>query len=272
MSRTEVTRALSRAGFEPAPLGQALLSGSAYRLLASWCVHLSELLEPFAPLTYEAPLLLDRALLDTAGYSRNFPQQVIACGGVQDCAGDGLCLTPAACLHVYPRLAGRDLRADGAGVIVRSRCARHEGGAWSYPFRLSAFHMLELVVACDETHVTSLRDELEALVSGALRILGLHGELVPATDAFFLGTSEGARVIQKLKGLKREYSVLLAGEAVPVASINYHEDYFGQRFGLVAAGGTAHTCCVAFGLERLVACGLLLWGADPAGWPEALRR
>jgi hypothetical protein len=93
---------------------------------------------------------------------------------------------------------------------------------------------------------------------------------VTATDAFYLGEKSGARLIQQLKELKREYVTVLDGIApVALCSINNHERYFAARFGL--GDEDTESTCVAFGLERLTAAGLLLWGPMPADWPEELR-
>ncbi len=109
-------------------------------------------------------------------------------------------------------------------------------------------------------------------MDGELGRLGLQGSFRPATDAFFLGANEGARLIQRLKGLKREYEVQSGFGPVAVASLNYHEDFFGTRFQITSqSGSAAHSLCLAFGLERLTACGLLEWGAEPQRWPAELR-
>jgi hypothetical protein len=57
-----------------------------------------------------------------------------------------------------------------------------------------------------------------------------------------------------------------------IVSVNIHQDLFGRVFGIQnAAGGTANTGCIGFGLER-IALGLFnAHGLDPAGWPAAVR-
>lgn len=264
-------RALDAAGFRAAPGGQALLSGAAERLLRAWSDYLCRLLDPSRGERYAAPLLIDHRTLADARYLQHFPQNVLPAGSHAEREPD-VYLTPAACLHLYPMLAGRGLPPQGFTALIHGLCARREGGAWAFPFRLSAFHMLELVAAGTEEFVRAERDRAESAVGDAFSRLGLGGRFQPAADAFFLGNDEGARLIQKLKGLKREYIVPLGGEEVALGSVNSHEDTFGRCFGITlpGCGGPAFTCCAAFGLERLVACGLLLWGADPAGWPPEL--
>ena len=93
----------------------------------------------------------------------------------------------------------------------------------------------------------------------------MAGSFKVATDAFFLSSDRGARLVQKLKGLKREFTVTVDTTPVALASVNLHEDYFGRRFEITdGAGQTAWSCCAAFGIERLTAYGLLTWGGERA--------
>ncbi len=55
-----------------------------------------------------------------------------------------------------------------------------------------------------------------------------------------------------------------------MASINRHETYFGKKFAISAKDEIAETCCIAFGLERLTAYGLLNWGLKETDWPDEL--
>ena len=52
-------------------------------------------------------------------------------------------------------------------------------------------------------------------------------------------------------------------DTMAVGSFNYHEDFFGDRFGIQTADGSrVHTGCIAFGLERFVHAVLLQLGVD----------
>jgi hypothetical protein len=155
-----------------------------------------------------------------------------------------------------------------------ARCARYEAGKWEYPFRLAGFEMAELVVVGTQAKIGELYDEMRSFAPAMLRGLGFDVQARPATDAFFIGSGEGegARLMQKLKGLKEEYTVRVGAEEVALASLNRHETYFTRRFGIGAPGEPPlHSFCLAFGVERLTACGLLLWGVEESGWPEELR-
>ena len=57
-----------------------------------------------------------------------------------------------------------------------------------------------------------------------------------------------------------------------MASFNRHEDFFGSRFNIrQPTGESAHTSCVAFGLERWVCAFFCQYGVDEAAWPQAVR-
>jgi seryl-tRNA synthetase len=68
--------------------------------------------------------------------------------------------------------------------------------------------------------------------------------------------------------------ISLQTESKPTAcmSFNYHQDHFATSWGLrTAAGSTAHSCCVAFGLDRLTLALFVTHGLDLQSWPEAVR-
>ena len=74
--------------------------------------------------------------------------------------------------------------------------------------------------------------------------------------------------------LKFELLVPVRSEAQPTAcmSFNYHREHFGETWDLVTEdGATAHTGCVAFGMDRLAVALFATHGADLAGWPAAVR-
>jgi hypothetical protein len=240
--------------------GSLQLWGAAAQLYRSWETLLTSLLIPYATETVVSPGLVSAQLMDDSGYAENFPQQLVAV------LPSGF-LPPAACLALYPLLQQRTLPAS---MLVTARCGRNEDHRWEPPFRLRAFTMMELVLAGPARQVAALRDELIERVSEKFSRLNLPGQLVAATDAFFLGEQSGARMMQRLKELKREY--VTAHDRVPrvvLWSINNHERYFTSRFAL--GDDDTESTCLAFGLERLTAAGLLLWGPQPDRWPQELR-
>jgi len=213
--------------------------------------------------------LIQPAVLRASRYLVHFPQQVVRGRGVRP--SPPLYASPAACLHWYPALSRGSLGRPRA-ALVEATCSRFEDGRWRFPFRLAGFHMTELVVVGDPRRVELTRIEMLERVQTALRRLHLDGAWEAAHDAFFLGSNSGAQAMQLLRDSKREYRVALAGRQTALASCNRHQDTFGRAFRIrLASGQPAHSMCLAFGLERLTAVGLLQWGPAAAGWPAALR-
>ncbi len=155
-------------------------------------------------------------------------------------------------------------------MFVEGPVARFEAGAWRFPFRLASFRMAELVVIGSAASVEHAGTVLEERLTAIFDRLGLEGGWRPATDPFFGPGGRGARVLQAMSGAKHEYWP--ANPAVAVASLNRHADTFGRAFEITAARRDAHSLCLAFGLERLTAAGLLRWGSRPDDWPAELRR
>jgi hypothetical protein len=260
---------LAAAGYRNLGQGRVILEGPAADLLAGWRRWLQALLQPPAELLVEAPPLIQPAVLRASRYLVHFPQQVVRGRGLRP--SQPLYASPAACLHWYPALSGGPLGRSHA-ALVEATCSRFEDGHWRFPFRLAGFHMMELVVVGDPRRVELTRVEMLARVQSAFRRLRLVGAWEAAHDAFFLGSNSGAQAMQLLRDSKREYRVAPSGQRVALASCNRHLDTFGRAFRIrLASGRPAHSMCLAFGLERLTAAGLLQWGPSPAGWPAAVR-
>lgn len=264
---------LSVGGYLPGDKGAVLLNGPAAELFTRWRRFLAQRLASLTDATVETPLFIARHVLTTSKYVAHFPQQVFVARGYRAPRSRTRFLAPAACLHWYGRLEGTTLANDHLSTFVVGPCARVEGGRASFPYRLAAFHMAELVVLGTATAVDDEASMIEGMLAESFGGLRIGGDFRPATDAFFLPSSRGARIMQQLRGLKREFVSPLDENGIALASINRHEDFFTRAFGIsLASGAAAHSFCVAFGLERLTAAGLLTWGTDPARWPEELSR
>ena len=263
---------LTAAGYTSGESGAVLLCGAAAELFKRWRPFLAHRLASLTDTTVETPMFIDRQVLTTSKYLAHFPQQVFVGRGYRAPRSRPRFLAPAACLHWYGSLEGTAVANDHLSAFVVGPCARVEGGRAAFPYRLAAFHMAELVVlgaAGGEEEASAI----EAMLAESFRGLGIGGGFRAATDAFFLPSSRGARLMQQLKELKREFVSSLDGHDIALASINRHEDFFTRAFRIrLASGAPAQSFCVAFGLERLTAAGLLTWGPDPAQWPKALSR
>ena len=262
---------LTRGGYQSGENGAVLLRGPAVELFARWRHFLARRLASLADETVETPVFIDRQVLTRSKYVAHFPQQVVVARSYRAPRSRPRYLTPATCLHWYGRLEGGALAGDRRSAVVVGPCARAESGRTVFPYRLAAFHMAELVVLGSADVVDGEATAVEETLAESFRRLGIGGGFRPATDAFFLPSSRGARLMQQLKGLKREFTCPLDGHDIGLASINRHEYFFARAFRIrLASGQPAHSFCVAFGLERLTAAGLLTWGSDPAQWPKAL--
>ena len=267
MSQTlaSVRQQLARAGYQDAGGGLVQLEADAAYLAGALRHTLHTRLRPDAEML-QAPDEIEHSALHRSGYLDAFPKQLIAAGSRTRYA------TPAACLHLYPRLEGKRLSEDPLFSMIVARCGRHEGGHWRFPFRLCRFEMVEVVVVGSAATVARAAARLESRLCRLLGRLGVTGTLVPAADPFFAGGPRAGRVFQLLHDAKHEYRAGVGRRTVALASLNKHRDHFTARFGISArSGGVAHSACLAVGLERLTAWCLLTWGADPAGWPEPLR-
>jgi hypothetical protein len=207
------------------------------------------------------PALIDRATLERAEYPSAFPHLLMsACGCVDpakpltellvaaNLTPSGWLLSPAVCYHVYPRWEGT-VFASPRIATARGRCFRHEA-EFSPGRRQLEFEMREIVL-CGPTEwidarAADARTRIEAISAG----LGFAGVWETAMDPFFLPTSQGKALIQRLQETKKEY-VVRNPTPLAVASINRHGPFFGERFRLsLASGEPAQTACIAFGLDR----------------------
>jgi len=236
-------------------------------LFQAWNVFIPSFLKDHYETRIYPPLLISDDILIESKYLAHFPQQVFSVKDRQKASGQSI--TPAACLHVYPRL--RDQQVKNSSTFILAHCARFENGIWEPPYRLPDFHMAELVVIGEAEFVRVRKEQIKELIDESFTDLGLSGSFHNATDVFFLGQNEGAKIIQQLKGLKQEYRVKDAQGSVALASINDHEDFFGNCFKIKSQDSFAYSFCAAFGVERLAAYTCRLWGSDQKKWPDEFK-
>jgi seryl-tRNA synthetase len=238
------------------------------------------------------PPILSRAHFERSGYLQSFPHLAGTihsfAGGEQEhrelidrVEGGGdwsaafraapVVLTPAACYPVYPLLAGT-LPHAGRLVDVMSYCFRHEPS--EDPGRMQMFRMHEHVRAGDAETVMVWRDSWLGRVESLTEGLGLAARPEVASDPFF---GRGGKLLagsQRDQRLKLEIVAAVASDESPTAiiSLNYHQDHFGDTFGIETAdGAVAHTACVGFGLERMALALYRRHGFDRAGWASPVR-
>jgi len=237
------------------------------------------------------PPLIPRAQFETSGYLKSFPHLV---GAVHAFAGDDrahravlqameerrdwsagfppadVVLTPAACYPVYPAVSGT-VSTEGRLVDVMSYCYRHEPS--DDPARMQMFRMHEHVRIGTPDTVMRWRETWMAKANNLMSRLALDTRSEVASDPFFGRGGKLLAVNQRDQALKMEIVAPIAREDAPtaVASLNYHQDHFGEAFGIrLADGSPAHTACVGFGLERIVLALYRTHGFDRSRWPVSV--
>jgi seryl-tRNA synthetase len=236
------------------------------------------------------PPVMSRRQLEISGYLRSFPHLlgVVSCmrgdeAEIRDLverpdwdkglSATELVLAPAACYPVYSMAAARGpLPNDGRLFDVACYCFRRE--ATREVDRLQAFRMREYVCLGTANQVVEFRRRWMEHAAAMVKLLCLPYEIAPASDPFFGRLGRLAAVSQLEQFLKFELLIPIKPNLEPTAcmSFNYHRDHFGTTWDLRTAGGeTAHTCCVAFGMERLALALFAVHGSDVRNWPALTR-
>jgi seryl-tRNA synthetase len=238
------------------------------------------------------PPVIDRRVLERVHYLDSFPH---LCGAVHSFFGNalqamalaeragagedwggllgqtGVVLNPAACYPLYPSLAGR-LPPQGRLVTMLNWVYRHEPSP--EPTRMQSFRVREFVRAGTADQVIEWRDMWLQRGLDLLQALGLPAHADVASDPFF---GRGGRILaQNQKEARLKFEVLVPvislEEPTAVCSFNFHQEHFGNTFGIrTADGATANTACLGFGLERITMALFKTHGCDPAQWPQPVR-
>jgi seryl-tRNA synthetase len=236
------------------------------------------------------PPVMSRALLERSGYLKSFPHLLgcVSClhgteadvrarverpDWAEGLSAIELVLSPAACYPVYPLAAQRGpLPGPGLLFDVASWCFRRE--ATHELDRMQAFRMREFVCMGTAEQILEFRARWLARAAELAKLLGLPHHVAPASDPFFGRAGRIAAISQLEQSLKFEWLIPVLSEEHPTAcmSFNYHRDHFGTTWNLrTAAGETAHTGCVAFGMDRLALALFATHGLDPRAWPPIVR-
>jgi seryl-tRNA synthetase len=241
------------------------------------------------------PPVMSRAQLEKSGYLKSFPNllgcvcalhgteaEIRAAADRHERGGDwtqglvpaDLVLSPAACYPLYPLVAARGaIPRDGLLFDVAADCFRREPSRELN--RLQSFRMREFVRIGPADEIAAFRQQWMERAQRLAAELVLPNTLDVASDPFFGRVGQVMAVSQKQQSLKFELLIPYFRGASPTAcmSFNYHRDLFGQTWGIRDdAGDTAHTCCVAFGMDRLTVALFCVHGPDPARWPSGVRQ
>ncbi|MEV7617213.1 aminoacyl--tRNA ligase-related protein [Streptomyces sp. NPDC089799] len=247
--------------------GLGVLQGSQLKLLRAADAVFLRLAERWDAPEFRYPFLMRCKDLDTFDYYDNFPHLGLTATRLDPERLGGLlgeaprpvdrmptevmeptsfALPSAACYSIYVDLAGRTLPAEGTMVTTVGTCFRNEDHYRGLQ-RLLGFSMREIVCIGPEDrakdHLLRAKDAVTALCDE----LGLDMKIEPATDPFF-DKNSGKAKMQRLFPVKEEFIV----NGLSIGSVNYHRNFFGERCSIEAGDSTAHTSCLAFGLERWV--------------------
>ena len=245
---------------------------------------------------FRFPPVMSRKMIETSGYLASFPN-LLGCmcclqgseadirGSVgrfvegegapwtDDLAAGDLVLTPASCYPVYPIAAARGaVPAAGWLFDVACDCFRREPS--KDIDRLQSFRMREYVCIGTPEQIQAFRDDWIGRAKGIADKLSLPYKVDLANDPFFGRGGQLMAVSQIQQSLKFELLIPVMSEEKPTAcmSFNYHQDHFGEVWGLRGANGAVmHTGCVAFGMDRLAVALFATHGTDVAAWPDSVR-
>ncbi|MFF3595715.1 class-II aminoacyl-tRNA synthetase family protein [Kitasatospora indigofera] len=307
-ARTARRQGAPRARFEqvatpaptrPAPAGHRRVGtglevgpGASARLLRALDTVLLDLALDSGADEYTAPHLVDWSTVERAGYTRSFPQNLLAAAEVgpdlaaldrfaaapdraarrAELVPGGAVLAPAVCLHLFAALADRPLPAP-VRATARAGCARRELPSAASATRLTAFTMREIVYVGDAAGARAFRDDMLERLESLARAVGLPCRLETANDPFFTPDRVDYLAFQSAYEVKHELRARLPHGApdVAVASVNLHQQHFGTGFGIDGPDGAAYSACIGFGLERWAHWIRAHTGDDPADWPAPLR-
>lgn len=247
--------------------GLRVLDGGQLRLLRSIDAVFRRFADGWDAPEFRFPFLMRTRDLDTFDYYDNFPHLGLAAtrldpervGSLLTEAArpldqiptevmepSGFALPSAACYAIYVDLAGSTLPAGGTMRTTLGTCFRNENH-YDGLQRLLGFSMREIVcVGPEETAKNHLRRAKDAVLTLCAE-LGLEVNIEVATDPFF-DKNSGKAKMQRLFPVKEEFVV----NGLAIGSVNYHRNFFGERCAISVDGDTAHTSCLAFGLERWV--------------------
>ncbi len=215
------------------------------------------------------PALIDKKVLEKCGYFTTFPQHLTAAAFVkpefyENVANENKVkkeylditdkyFTPAACLHIYPMLEGKDFTYKNEAITTLARVYRYEQDNFEELTRLWDFTVREFVFVGSEDYVLEKLEESKEKVLVFTNEIGLSTKIVEANDHFYPSKKNSVKIkLQKANALKSELTVQINNKDVAIASFNFHHTHFSKTFDF-DKNGKIVTGCVGFGLERWMA-------------------
>ena len=240
--------------------------GDEYALYSFLDSHVKEFMgeEPFEEV--RIPSLIRTDILSRCGYFESFPQQVVVAAAARrdqyeeiadkgEIENDqiemsGCCLTPAACLHIYPMFENRSV--DNGIITARARVYRNEESGSDDAVRLMEFSVREIVAIGSREYVESVLDRIRR---NALEFAKKISEQAYVKDSYDLFYPTKVNIyktkMQLADSMKKELMIRIGDGEIAVASFNFHGSHFSRIFNF-DNGGKVVTGCAGFGLDRLL--------------------
>jgi seryl-tRNA synthetase len=285
---------IAHALFRPLGVGGVYARTGLFEQIIDGLTTLISRYRPSDAEIFKFPPVTSRAQVEKSGYLKSFPHLLgcVSClhgsepeiraavdgaSAGKDWAGalaaTDLVLAPAACYPIYPMVAARGtVPAGGLRFDVTCDCFRHE--STHELGRFQSFRMREYVCVGSPGEVVRFREHWKAQALELIDQLALPHRTTIASDPFFGRAGKMMAVSQVEQELKFELLIPINSVDNPTAcmSFNYHQAHFGETWGIeTAAGGVAHTACVAFGMDRLGLAIFATHGIDLETWPRPVR-
>lgn len=300
---SRVYQRLLQAG-QLAELGEGQVAmGEPWFILADWLDRrLTSLLRAQFPATreYRYPTLIPAQTLDSTGYCTSFPHHVMFVTRLHTdidiyrrfqeeyqqhgqldptmlklCGNLDYCLPPTMCFHTFGHYRGRQVGIDGLDVVTaKGKAFRFESRYATSLERLWDFTIREMVFLGARAEVLRARRQLMATVFAFIEELGLSGRCEVGNDPFFCDPDTDYERVAAQRFMELKYELQLnagVGRSIAVGSFNFHDTFFGERFGIsLATGKPTVSGCAGFGIERLVHAFACQHGLDPGDWPSSV--
>jgi len=254
-----------------------------------------ELANSFGAKPYRFPTLIPAKFLERVNYFRAFPHSLTFVTHLREdldvidefsqhaaCSQEGLntpsqsfsriqtLLSPAVCYHLYYSLADKSIPDGQVTATAVGNCFRFESINLVSLERMWNFTMREIIFVGSKDFVLENRELARQRVAERLAQIGFAYKVESANDPFFIGEFRKQAAFQSAFQLKFEIHASLPykDSTLAVGSYNYHQDFFGRNLNIsLLDGKSAHTGCVAFGLERMALAFLAQFGPNPSDWP-----
>ena len=216
---------------------------------------------------YHIPAMIDKEVLERCGYFTSFPHHLTVAAHAnhesykliideKTMTSDTATIsqqyfTPAACLHVYPKLENQEIAQKF--ITTKARVYRYEDARFDGSTRLWDFTVREIVFVGTLEYVTTSLEYMNKWALSYADQIGLHVHVASANDNFYPTKKNAIKQrLQLSNSLKFELVVEVNGNPLAISSFNFHDTHFSKSFNFDNDGKIV-TGCVGFGLERWVA-------------------